>query len=71
MDDAEAPGNQGLFDQMMAMKWVKNNIEFFGGDSRSVIIFGQSAGGGSVSLHMFSTLSQGKQTVLLRGLKVI
>ena len=67
MDDAVAPGNQGLFDQVMAMEWVRNNIEFFGGDSRRVTIFGQSAGGGSVSLHMFSSLSEGKQTALLRG----
>ncbi|CAH1958123.1 unnamed protein product [Acanthoscelides obtectus] len=55
----EAPGNNGMKDQVEALKWIKKNIASFGGDPDSVTIQGYSAGGFSAILHMISPMSQG------------
>ena len=53
----EAPGNAGLFDQLMALNWVRDNIRFFGGKSDEVTLFGESAGAVSVGMHLLSPMS--------------
>ncbi|RVU05778.1 carboxylesterase [Novosphingobium umbonatum] len=54
-----ASGNYGLMDQTLALKWVRENIERFGGDPDKVVIMGQSAGAGSVAAQVLSPAARG------------
>ncbi|XP_063266810.1 fatty acyl-CoA hydrolase precursor, medium chain-like isoform X2 [Prinia subflava] len=57
--DGHARGNWGYLDQVAALRWIQENIDHFGGDPGSVTIFGESAGGISVSALVLSPLAKG------------
>ncbi|XP_055476950.1 carboxylesterase 1C-like [Psammomys obesus] len=56
--DEHSPGNWGILDQLAALCWLQDNIANFGGDPRSVTIFGESAGGWGVSILVLSPLAK-------------
>ena len=58
LDTENAPGNAGMFDQLMAIQWVRNNIAQFGGNPENITLMGQEAGAVSVGLHLLSPLSR-------------
>ncbi|XP_040360860.1 acetylcholinesterase-1 [Ixodes scapularis] len=68
-DTPELPGNMGLWDQNLVLRWVKRNIGNFGGDANDITIDGQSAGGISAGLHAISPHSQGlfKRVIMSSG----
>lgn len=56
--DEHAKGNWGFLDQLLALRWVQDNIEVFGGDPQNVTIAGESAGGISASILSLSPLAK-------------
>jgi len=58
-ENSPCTGNMGLLDQTMALEWCKDNIAHLGGDPNNITIFGESAGGVSVDMHVHSPHSRG------------
>ena len=58
-DGSASTGNYGLLDQRRALAWVAANAPRWGGDPKRLTIFGESAGGGSISAHLASPGSAG------------
>lgn len=58
-EDFADSGNSGTLDQILALKWVRDNIAAFGGDPSNVTIFGESGGGAKVSTLMAAPEAQG------------
>lgn len=51
-----------MWDQALAIRWLKDNARAFGGDPELITLFGESAGGGAVSLHLLSPVTRGLVT---------
>ncbi|XP_033981816.1 bile salt-activated lipase-like [Trematomus bernacchii] len=70
--EPELAGNYGLWDQQAAIAWVHRNIRKFGGDPDNITIFGNSAGGASVSLQTLSPHNKGlfKRAISQSGVAV-
>lgn len=63
-----ASGNAGLFDQVLALSWVKTNIAAFNGNASLVTLFGEGSGIAAIRLLMLSPWSRGLfQRVIMQG----
>ena len=59
LGDEYVPGNQGLWDQQMALRWIQQHISHFGGDKNILTLAGHNAGSVCVSYHLISPQSVG------------
>lgn len=50
----ELPGNNGMFDMILAVDWVKNYIHFFGGNANQIVAFGHGTGASSAMMLSLS-----------------
>lgn len=59
----------GLKDQLLALKWVKENIQYFGGDTDNITLMGSTSGATCVHFHILSEASRGlfKRAILSSG----
>lgn len=57
--DTVVPGNTGLKDQILALRWIHDNIKHFGGDPHKITLVGQSAGAVSIGYLLQSPKARG------------
>jgi carboxylesterase type B len=57
-NSSDSLGNQGLWDQAMALNWTRQHIAAFGGNPNDITLFGQSAGSMSISNHIVSNVTR-------------
>ncbi|XP_061029960.1 carboxylesterase 5A isoform X2 [Eubalaena glacialis] len=71
--DKHVLGNWAFMDQVAALTWVQENIEFFGGDPHCVTIFSESAGAISVSSLILSPMAKGlfHRAIMESGVTII
>lgn len=62
-------GNMGLHDQVLAIEWIRENADKFGGDPNLITLIGESSGAASIGFHMISPLSRDlfKRSILQSG----
>ena len=58
LGNEDIPGNMGLLDQQMALRWVYDNIKYFGGGENLITLWGESAGAACVAFHLINQESQ-------------
>ena len=59
-EDHHSRGNYGMYDQLQALRFIQENIRYFGGDPNQVTIAGVGSGAASVGLHIVSPMSKCK-----------
>ncbi|XP_052746201.1 esterase FE4-like [Bicyclus anynana] len=67
LDTPEVPGNQGLKDQRLALRWIKNNIAAFGGDVNKITLVGESAGSVSTEFQLLANQEKLFNQVILQS----
>lgn len=67
LDIPEVPGNQGIKDQLLSLKWINDNISAFNGDKTKITVMGESAGAMSIELLMQSNNERLYNQVILQS----